>query len=605
MRNAATILDIIRERGRRQLPLEDIYRQLYNRDLYLRAYSRLYRNHGAMTPGVTKETVDGMTLTKIDAIITALREERYRWTPVRRTQIPKKSGKLRTLGLPTWSDKLLQEVIRSLLEAYYEPQFSQHSHGFRAGRGCHSALEEITRHWRGVKWYVEGDISRCFDSLDHEVTVSILREHLHDNRFLRLLSHLFKAGYLEDWQYHESLSGVPQGSVVGPILSNIYLDRLDQFVETVLLPANNRGDHRKPYPPYMALLNAARRKRMAGEHEAARKLRQQAQQMPSRDPHDPHFRRLWYCRYADDWLLGFSGPREEAVQIKAQLGAFLREQLKLELSPEKTLITHARTKAARFLGYEIVNQDADDKHCRKVNRRCINGAPGLKVPVDVIRTKCAKYMKRGKPIQRAERLRDTDFTIVAQYQAEYRGVVQYYLRAFNVHRLWKLHRVMKLSLAKTLADKHRSSVRQVMRKYQTVVATPHGSLKALEVSQPRGAEKQPLVARFGGIELRRQKHTVINDRPPQVYNSLRSELIQRLLAEQCELCGSELNCEVHHIRRLADLKQPGRKEKPLWVKRMAMRQRKTLVVCQMCHAEIHRERPSRHKSTTQTTGKPT
>ena len=605
MRNAETILDIIRERGRRKLPLEGIYRQLYNRDLYLRAYSRLYRNDGAMTPGATDETVDGMTLTKIDAIITALREERYRWTPVRRTQIPKKSGKLRALGLPTWSDKLLQEVIRSLLEAYYEPQFSQHSHGFRAGRGCHSALEEITQHWRGVKWYVEGDISRCFDSLDHEVMRSILQENLRDNRFLRLLSNLFKAGYLEDWKYHESLSGVPQGSVVGPILSNIYLDRLDQFVETMLLPAHNHGDRRRPHPPYMALLNTARRKRIAGEREKARKLRQQAQKMPSRDPNDPNFRRLWYCRYADDWLLGFSGPREEAEQIKTQLAEFLRDQLKLELSQEKTLITHARTEAARFLGYEIVSQDADDKHCRKVNRRCINGAPGLKVPVDVIRAKCSKYMKRGKPIQRAERLSDSDFTIVAQYQAEYRGVVQYYLRAFNVHRLWKLHRVMKLSLAKTLADKHRSSVRKMIRKYQTVVSTPHGVLKALEVIQPRGADKKPLVARFGGIELRRQKYTVMNDRPPQVYNSLRSELIQRLLAEVCELCGSELNCEVHHIRKLADLNQPGQKEKPQWVKRMAMRRRKTLVVCQNCHEEIHRERPSRRKSTTQITGKPT
>jgi group II intron reverse transcriptase/maturase len=605
MRNAETILDIIRERGRRRLPLEDIYRQLYNRDLYLRAYSRLYRNHGAMTPGATDETVDGMALTKIDAIITALREERYRWTPVRRTQIPKKSGKLRALGLPTWSDKLLQEVIRSLLEAYYEPQFSQHSHGFRARRGCHSALEEITRHWRGVKWYVEGDISRCFDSLDHEVMRSILQEKLHDNRFLRLLSNLFKAGYLEDWKYHESLSGVPQGSVVGPILSNIYLDRLDQFVETVLLPAHNHGDRRRPYPPYMALLNAARRERIAGEREESRKLRQQAQKMPSRDPNDPDFRRLWYCRYADDWLLGFSGPREEAEQIKTQLAEFLRDQLKLELSQEKTLITHARTEAARFLGYEIVSQDADDKHCRKVKRRCINGAPGLKVPVDVIRTKCSKYMKRGKPVQRAERLSDSDFTIVAQYQAEYRGVVQYYLRAFNVHRLWKLHRVMKLSLAKTLADKHRSSVRKMIRKYQTVVTTPHGTLKALEVIQPRGGDKKPLVARFGGIELRRQKHAVMKDRPPQVYNSLRSELIQRLLAEECELCGSELNCEVHHIRKLADLNQPGRKEKPQWVKRMAMRRRKTLIVCQKCHEEIHCERPSRRKSTTQITGKPT
>jgi group II intron reverse transcriptase/maturase len=558
-----------------------------------------------MTPGATNETVDGMTLARIDAIITALRAEGYRWTPVRRTLIPKKSGKRRALGLPTWSDKLLQEVIRSLLEAYYEPQFSQHSHGFRAGRGCHSALEEITQHWRGVKWYVEGDISRCFDSLDHQVMLSILREKLKDNRFLRLLSNLLKAGYLEDWKYHTTLSGVPQGSVVGPILSNIYLDRMDQYVETVLLLGHNRGDRRKPNQPYMALLNAARRKRIAGKPKEARRLRRQAQQMASRDPNDPNFRRLWYCRYADDWLLGFSGPRKEAEQIKAQLTEFLRDQLKLELSQEKTLITHARTGAARFLGYEIISQDADDKQCRKVRRRCINGAPGLKIPVEVIRTKCSKYMRRGKPIQRAERLSDSDFTIVAQYQAEYRGVVQYYLRAFNVHRLWKLYRVMKLSLARTLADKHRSSVGKVMRKYQKVVPTPHGTLKALEVIQPRGADRKPLVARFGGIELRRQKDAVINDRPPQVYNSLRSELVQRLLAEECELCGSEKNCEVHHIRKLAALNRPGQKEKPMWVKRMAMRRRKSLVVCQKCHEEIHRERPWRHKSAGQITGKPT
>jgi hypothetical protein len=214
-------------------------------------------------------------------------------------------------------------------------------------------------------------------------------------------------------------------------------------------------------------------------------------------------------------------------------------------------------------------------------------------------------MKHGQPIQRAERLNDSDFTIVAQYQAEYRGVVQYDLRAFNGHRLWKLQRVMKLSLTRTLADKHRTSVRQVSRKYQIVVPTPHGALKALEVVQPRGADKKPLVARFGGIELRRQKEAVITDRPPQVYNSLRSELVQRLLAEHCERCGSEVNCEVHHIRKLADLNRPGQKVKPLWVKRMAMRRRKTLVVCQTCHAEIPRERPSRRKSAAPITGKPT
>ena len=585
MRNAETILGIIRERGKQKLPLEDIYRQLYNRDLYLRAYGRLYRNQGAMTPGATNETVDGMSLAKIDAIIAAIREERYQWTPVRRTLIPKKSGKFRALGLPTWSDKLLQEVIRSILEAYYEPQLSHHSHGFRPSRGCHTALDEITRHWRGVKWFIEGDISRCFDSLDFQVMLSILSENLHDNRFLRLLSNLFKAGYLEDWKYHTTLSGVPQGGVVSPILSNIYLDRFDRFVEGVLLPAHNCGDRRKPNPPYTALLKAARKKRCSSEHEEARNLRQQAQQMPSRDPEDPNFRRLWYVRYADDWLLGFSGPREEAEQIKSQLKEFLLDELKLELSQEKTLITNARTETARFLGYEIANQQANDKQCRK--RRCVNGALGLKIPVEVIREKCSKYMKGGKPIQRAERLNETDFSIISQYQAEYRGVVQYYAKAINVHRLTRLHWVMKLSLLKTLADKYRTGILEVTRKYQTTVETEHGRLKALETVIKRGEGKKPLVARFGGIELRRRKDAIVNDRSREVNDYYRSELVQRLLADQCELCGSEDDCEVHHINKLADIDRRGQKEKPLWVKRMIARRRKTLVVCRKCHEEIH------------------
>jgi group II intron reverse transcriptase/maturase len=591
MRNAETLLGIIQERGRRKLPLGGIYRQLYNRDLYLRAYGRLYRNDGAMTPGSTTETVDAMSLEKIDTIIAALRDERYRWTPVRRTFIPKKSRKLRPLGLPTWSDKLLQEVIRSLLEAYYEPQFNHCSHGFRPGRGCHTALGEITRRWRGVKWFIEGDISQCFDRLSHNLMLTILSENLHDNRFLRLIANQLKAGYLEDWKYHATLSGVPQGGVTSPILSNIYLDQLDRFVETVLLPAHNHGSRRKPYRPYMTLLNVARMKRIAGDGKEAKVLRQQAQHMPSRDPFDPNFRRLWYVRYADDWLLGFSGPREEAEEIKQQLAEFLRDTLKLELSQTKTFITNARTEAAHFLGYAVVNQNADDKQHRAQRRRCINGVPGLKVPVEVIRTKCSRYKRNGKPIQLASRINDADYSILTQYQAEYRGFVQYYLLAFNVHRLWQLHRVMELSLAKTLADKHKISVAQVYRKYQRTVPTPHGVHKVLEVVHERGKDKKPLVARFGGIELRWQKAAILNDKPKEVYGS-RSEVVQRLLAQECELCGSTSACEVHHVRKLADLTRPGQREKPLWVKRMATRRRKTLVVCRTCHEEIHRERSS-------------
>jgi len=154
MQSAETVLDVIRKRGERGLPIERLYRQLFNPQLYLLAYGRLYANHGAMTPGVTSETVDGMSLEKIGAIIDALRAERYRWSTVKRAQIPKKNGKLRPLGLPTWSDKLVAEVVRLLLEAYYDVQFSDRSHGFRPGRGCHTALEEVVRVWKGTRWFI-------------------------------------------------------------------------------------------------------------------------------------------------------------------------------------------------------------------------------------------------------------------------------------------------------------------------------------------------------------------------------------------------------------------------------------------------------------------
>lgn len=349
MRSAETILSIIRKRGQRQLLVKDAYRLLYQRDLYLRAYGKLYRNEGAMTRGATPETVDGMSLEKIDAIIEALRSERYRWTPVRRTYIPKKNGKRRALGLPIWSDKLLQEVIRSMLEAYYEPQFSDRSHGFRPKRGCHTALQEVMQKGRATKWFIEGDLCACFDRIDHTILLNILRESFQDNRFLRLIEGLLRAGYLEQWTFHATYSGVPQGGVVSPILSNLVLDRLDKYVEECLIPAYTRGRRRKTNPPYVALTTQAWKARTQENWERAWDLKQQAQRIPSRDPNDPTFRRLWYVRYADDILLGVVGPKNDAVEIKHKLATFLREELKLELSDGKTLVTHARDEKAQVL----------------------------------------------------------------------------------------------------------------------------------------------------------------------------------------------------------------------------------------------------------------
>lgn len=593
MQNAETVLNVLRDRGQKGAPLEELYRQLFNPELYLRAYDRLYRNRGAMTRGATTETVDGMSLAKIETLIDELRHERFRWTPVRRLYIPKKNGKQRPLGIPTWKDKLLQEVIRSLLEAYYEPQFSDHSHGFRPGRGCHTALTTVAQRWKGTKWFIEGDIRGCFDTIEHVVLMSILGEQIHDNRFLRLLANLLQAGYLEEWNYHPTLSGTPQGGIVSPLLANIYLDRLDRFVEENLLPTYTRGERRAPNPVYHSLKDRVNNHRRAGRGKEAKALGQQMRRLPSGDPNDPNYRRLHYLRYADDFLLGFAGPKEEAEAIKVELTRFLQEELKLELSPEKTLITHAQSGVARFLGYDLIGQHGDTKRDRN-NRRSVNGVVGLRVPEEVVRTHCARYERKGKPIHRKERELDDDFSIVNQYQSEYRGVVQYYVLAPNVYRFGRLHHVMELSLLKTLAGKHQRSVTQMAKKYKTSVETEHGRRRCLEVRVEREG-RAPLIARFGGLPLRRQARAIVLDRPTTQRPPERSELLKRLLAEECELCGSQERIEVHHLRKLADLKKQGRREKAAWVKQMAARRRKTLVVCRACHEAIHMGKPTGQK----------
>jgi group II intron reverse transcriptase/maturase len=419
MQSADTVLGVLRERGRRGLSLEGIYRQLFNPQLYLLAYGRIYSNKGAMTPGPDAETADGMTMAKIERIIDAVRHERYRFRPVRRHYIPKKDGKQRPLGLPSWSDKLLGEVVRLLLEAYYEPQFSDRSHGYRPGRGCHTALREVARTWTGTSWFIEGDISQCFDRLDSRVMLETLGEKIHDNRLLRLVGQMLAAGYLEDWVWNATLSGVPQGGVLSPCLSNIYLDRLDKFVETILMPGYNRGVLRRNNPEYRRVQYALARARARGDHAAVRALQQQQRGLPSHDPCDPGYRRLRYVRYADDILLGFTGPKAEAEEIKRQLAQFLQEDLKLELSEHKTLITHASASAARFLGYEITAQH--DNRRQTAGRRSVNGQIRLRVPADVIKAKCSQYMKRGQPADRSALMNEEDYAIINRYGAEYRG----------------------------------------------------------------------------------------------------------------------------------------------------------------------------------------
>lgn len=590
MRTAETILTVIQARGSEGLPLERIYRLLFNKDLYLRAYARLYPNRGAMTKGSTEETVDGMAVAKIDKLIDDLRHERFRWTPVRRVLIPKRNGKRRPLGLPTWTDKLVQEVLRSILEAYFEPQFCQSSHGFRPARGCHTALTEIQRTWKGTRWYIEGDIAQYFDTINHDVLMRTLSERIHDGRFLRLIRELLTAGYLDDWQHHRTLSGTPQGGVLSPLLSNIYLHQFDQWVETVLIPAHTRGDRRKANPAYIEATSRIAQFRRAGQHAAASALSKERRALPSTDTSDPDYRRLHYVRYADDFLLGFAGPKAEAEAIKGDIKDWLQGNLSLSLSEEKTLVTHATTEMARFLGYDIANGHRDHQLTNK--RRTINGVVTLRIPATVVDAKCARYMREGKPIHRTELLKESDYAIIQQYQQEYRGVVQYYLLAHNVAWLNKLHWVMKGSLLKTLAAKHQLSVMQARQRYAAKIQSQTGRhLAGLEVRVEREGKK-PLIAQFGGISLTRQPRAALNDQPFE-YKGGHSELLRRLEADTCELCGSQEHIEVHHIRKLVDLYKKGRKAPVPWVVRMAKIKRKTLVVCRACHRAIHAGRPTK------------
>jgi group II intron reverse transcriptase/maturase len=589
MRTAETILNIIQDRGKRRLPLDDVYRQLYNPAMYLRSYAKLYKNDGAMTPGATGETVDGMSLDKMDRVIEAIRCERWKWPPARRIYIDKPKGGKRPLGMPDWSPKVVQDIIRSILEAYYEPQFSDRSHGFRPYRGCQTALTEIHQTWLGTKWFIEGDIKGCYDNIDHHTLMHILRDNIRDNRFLRLIEGALQAGYCEEWTYHPSLSGCPQGGIASPILSNVYLDRLDKFVEHTLIPAYTQGDRRQDNPIYERLTHQAEYHRKKGNLERAKALRREAQTHPSLAPNDPEYRRLKYVRYADDILLGFIGPMTEAKEIKERIATFLRTELKLTLSAEKTLMTHATTGKARFLGYDIGIMESQTKFDR-LKRRVVNGKVGLYIPEDVMQAKRRKYLRDDKVIHRPELLNDSAYDIITRYQGEYRGLVNYYGLAQNLAALGHLRWTMETSLLKTLASKNQTSVTKEAKRLNARSQTLEGPRKCLKLIIKREG-KPPLIATFGGLSLKRRKHPVIEDRVILPYPRMRSEIVTKLLKDTCDVCGSKQRIEMHHIRKLADLNKQGRREKPLWMKIMIARKRKSIPLCRTCHDDIHANRP--------------
>jgi group II intron reverse transcriptase/maturase len=595
MQTAEHILQAIHKMGENRIPITRVYRCLFSEDIFLAAYDKIARNRGALTKGSEDDTADGMSLSRIRRIIEELREEKFRFRPARRIQIPKKSGGTRPLGIPNFSDKLVQEALRMVLETYYEPRFRGGSHGFRPGRGCHTALASLHNKFKGAAWFIEGDIRGCFDHIDHEILMKVLARDIQDGRLLNLIRMSLDAGYIEDWKYHHTYSGTPQGGVLSPLLANIYLNELDVYIEDVLIPQFTRGKKRGCNPEYQKLAHAIQRARKNGNNDLVNQFVQQQRQIPSQNVNDPDFRRLQYIRYADDFILSIIGSKSEAEEIKARISAFLQEHLNLEMSASKSLITHGRTQFARFLGYAISIYQVDDKITprtgTKVSTRSVNGCVRLGVPYGLVDKRAAYYMRNGKPIHESGVLAYSDAQIINIYQRRFRGFAEYYKYAVDRSSLTKLKYIMEVALVKTLSRKFRVSVKKIYRKYSETRVINGYPYKVLIVRVPTKNGSQEVY--WGGISLKVDKlglSEIVDDRKAgDFFTSHYTDLIQRLQAQECEICGSTEDCDVHHIRKLADLKQrwKGRKEKPDWVVRMIAIRRKTLVVCSRCHHKIH------------------
>ena len=575
---------------------ERLYRYLFSEEMFAVAYQRIYAKQGNMTPGTDGKTIDEMSLERIERLIVSLKDESYQPHPARRVYIPKKNGKKRPLGIPSFEDKLVQEVVRLLLEAIYEGHFEGTSHGFRPHRSCHTALGMIQKSFAGAKWFIEGDIKGFFDNIDHNVLISILRERISDERFLRLIRKFLNAGYVEDWKYNKTYSGTPQGGIISPMLANIYLDKFDKYIKEYAAKFR-KGDRRSINPEYWRLNNKKnwlKKKLQKTSDEQIRKsylyeIAQLSKQMlstPHKDAMDADFRRMQYVRYADDFLISVIGSKSECETIKADITQFMREQLKLELSDEKTLITHAQDKA-KFLGYEtfIRKSDAVKRNKDGVLKRDFNGAVVLTLNSAVIQKKLTEYNALevrnidgkdiwwSKPRRYMTPMKPED--ILAQYNAETRGLYNYYSLAANVSKeCASFAFIMKMSMFKTLGWKLNTSARKVRQKYQK------DKDFVIPYNDAKGKQKYRVFYNEG-FKKRNAQFDVDYDKLPQTMYVPYPSLVERLKDGRCELCGKEGKVVMHHVRTLTKLK--GNNE---WEKLMLKRHRKTLVVCEDCNSMI-------------------
>ncbi len=570
---------------------DDLYRPMLRKDMYVLAYERLKSNPGNMTPGTDDETLDGFSEEEIGKIIEQMRSEHYRCKPVRESFIPKANGKLRRLGIPCPRDKIVQEVVRIILEAVYDSPhgayFSDSSHGFRRSKSCHSAVREIQKKWSGMIWLIEGDIKSCFDDIDHHKLVDILRKKIKDERFLSLIWKFLKAGYLDlERVRHDSLAGTPQGGIASPILSSIYLNELDEFVERIRIELE-QGKERRPNLEYKRI--EARRYRLAKAGKADtrefKRLGKHMRSLPSLDTHDPNFVRVRYVRYADDWLIGVIGSQELAEEIKDRVGKFLKDELALTLSQEKTKITNARTEEAEFLGYRIRKGRGRDTQKvtvstngsgRLFKRRSTGMEVVLKAPIDKLIKRLSQKGfcdGKGNPKHKAGWTVLDEDQIVSLYSSINRGIQEYYRPADNWPELQRVQYILKYSLAKTLALKKKTSITRVMR----------GRDISVQVRTKKGQVRNLVFYRNTDWTVKRD---AFRDSPEVDLVTMNVRLRTRSkLGLPCVVCGDPNKVQMHHVRHIRKMDD---KEPRGFTRVMAALNRKQVPVCKACHGRIHR-----------------
>lgn len=603
MRNPTDVLNSLSDKSKNpEYRFQRLYRNLYNPDFYLLAYKNIYANGGSMTPGVNGITIDGMSSQRIAKLIESLKDRSYQPNPARRTYIAKKNNpaKKRPLGIPSGDDKLVQEVIRMLLESIYEPNFSDASHGFRPQKSCHTALTKIQKTFTGAKWFVEGDIKACFDSFDHHVLIDILRKRIDDEAFISLMWKFLKAGYMEQWQYHMTYSGTPQGSGMSPILANIYLNELDRYMgeykARFYKPTRTANPAHRNMASKILYYKAKNDKvwddlSVEEKKECARTLRQmrsEQRKLPTHPVQETSYKAIQYVRYADDFIVGVIGSHEDAKKLKQDLTVFLKEKLGLTLSTEKTKITNT-AENARFLGYDIsVSRSQDIKRLKNGKRqRVYSGVVQLRMPLEKWTAKLLEYgairikkdesgKERWKTMPRGKLINRTDIEILSRYNSEIRGLYNYYAIAGNVSTLNHFSSRMKYSMLKTFGSKYRCKVRKIKERYvkngEFTVAykTKSGMKESVYYHDGFRKKTEPALGQVDMLDIYKKY-----DKP--------NSLAIRLHTNKCELCGMDCDgLEMHQVRRLKDLN--GEQE---WERIMLQRRRKTLAVCPSCHIEIH------------------